>query len=86
MKRMDLSDLGLWPREKRQHEEHNISCHSQEVSVAMTASTSLSAGPSNHDAIRGIGRNSQGFPSANKCAHKGGLRECPEINFGFQAF
>ena len=31
---------------KRQRVEHIISCHSQEVSVAVTASTSLSAGPS----------------------------------------
>ena len=43
---MDLSDFGFRPREKRQRVEHNISCHSQEVSVAMTVSTSLSAGPS----------------------------------------
>ena len=46
MKRIDLSDFGFRLREKRQRVEHNISCHSQEVSVAMTASTSLSAGPS----------------------------------------
>ena len=46
MKWMDLSDFGFRPREKRQCVEHNISCHSQDVSVAMTASTSLSAGPS----------------------------------------
>ena len=46
MKRMDLSDFGFRPREKRQCVEHNISCHSQEISVATTDSTSLSAGPS----------------------------------------
>ena len=46
MKRMDLSDFGFRPRPKRQRVEHNICCHSQEVSVTMTASTSLSACPS----------------------------------------
>ena len=48
MKRMNLSVFGFRPREKRQRVEHNIlaSCYSQEVSVAMTGSTSLSAGPS----------------------------------------
>ena len=50
MKRMNVR-FWLRPREKRQRVEHNIlaSCYSQEVSVAMspmTASTSLSAGPS----------------------------------------
>ena len=48
MKRMNLSVFGFRPREKRQRVEHNIlaSCCSQEVSVAMTGSTGLSAGPS----------------------------------------
>ena len=43
-----MSVFGFRPREKRQRVEHNIlaSCYSQEVSVAMTGSTSLSAGPS----------------------------------------
>ena len=39
-------DFGFRPREKRQRVEHIISCHSQEASAAVTASTSLSAGPS----------------------------------------
>ena len=46
MKRMDLSDFVFRPLPKRHRVEHNICCHSQEVSVTMTASTNLSAGPS----------------------------------------
>ena len=44
--KMRMRSMHARPREKRQRVEHIISCHSQEVSVAVTASTSLSAGPS----------------------------------------
>ena len=35
MKRMDLSDLGFRPREKRQRMEHIISCQSQDMRSSM---------------------------------------------------
>ena len=39
--KMRMRSMHARPREKRQRVEHIISCHSQEVSVAVTASTSL---------------------------------------------